>query len=142
MGQAELHLHLEGSIEPSTFPLLNPAITSEEAAQRYQFQDFAGFIACFRWVSQQLLGPEQYALVTRSLCERLAQAGVSYAEVTLAAGVVIWKEQDLAAVYQAVREESQRSSVEILWNLDSIRQFGPELAMQVVEFALEQAIMG
>ncbi len=138
MGQAELHLHLEGSIEPDTFLLLNPEISQEEIARYHDFTDFAGFIACFRWISQQLRGPQEYALVTRRLCERLQQQEITYAEVTLAAGVVIWKEQDLDAIYQAVRAESQRSAVEILWNLDSIRHLGPELAMQVAEFAAGQ----
>ena len=42
---------------------------------------------------------------------------MTYAEITLSAGVVLWKEQDLAAVYDAVWSESQRSSVRTL--LDS-----------------------
>ncbi len=59
-----------------------------------------------------------------------------YVELTLAAGVVLWKQQDLEAIFQAVRQASDASTVEVHWNLDSIRQFGPDAAMQVTEFAV------
>ena len=64
--------------------------------------------------------------------------GVTYAEVTLSAGVVLWKQQDLAAVYDAVWRESQRSPVKTFWILDAIRQFGPEKGMEVAEFAVSR----
>jgi adenosine deaminase/aminodeoxyfutalosine deaminase len=67
---------------------------------------------------------------------------VTYAEVTLSAGVVIWKEQDLAAVYQAVWRESQRSPVKTYWILDAIRQFGPEKGMEIAEFAVSRRNAG
>jgi aminodeoxyfutalosine deaminase len=135
MAHAELHLHLEGSIEPETIQLLDPALTLEEIQARYEFDDFPGFIASFRWTAQRLRGPEDYALIARHLLQRLERQDILYAEITLAAGVVLWKEQDLAATWDAVRAESDRSPVDVFWNLDSIRQFGPELAMRVAEFA-------
>ena len=63
---------------------------------------------------------------------------MTYAEITLSAGVVLWKQQDLAAVYDAVWRESQRSSVQTFWILDAIRQFGPEKGMEVAEFAVSR----
>lgn len=138
MAQAELHLHLEGSIDPDTIQLLDPGLTREEIEARYEFEDFAGFIACFRWIAQRLRGPEDYALITRRLLERLEREDILYAEITLSAGVVLWKKQDLAAIWDAIRDESDRSPVEVFWNLDSIRQFGPDLAMEVAEFAAKR----
>jgi aminodeoxyfutalosine deaminase len=135
MAHAELHLHLEGSIEPETLRLLDPDLTAQEIQARYEFHDFPGFISCFRWTAQRLRGPDDYALITRHLLERLQRENILYAEITLAAGVVLWKQQDLAAIWDAVRAESDRSPVDVFWNLDSIRQFGPELAMHVAEFA-------
>ena len=49
--------------------------------------------------------------------------------------MVLWKEQDLAAVYDAVWKESQSVSVKTRWILDAVRHFGPEHGMQVAEFA-------
>ncbi len=135
MAQAELHLHLEGSVEPDTLRALDPAITDSEIAGVYSFQDFAGFIEAFKWVALRLRSPHDYALITAALCRRLADAGIAYAEITLAAGVVLWRGQDLAATYSAVRQAALASPVEVKWNLDSIRQFGPALAQRVAEFA-------
>jgi len=135
MAQAELHLHLEGSVEPETLMQLDPALTPTDIAEAYRFADFAGFIGAFRWVTQRLRSPEDYALATAALCRKLAQEDITYAEITLAAGVVIWKEQDLAAIYAAVRASASASTIEVHWNLDSIRHFGPDLAWQVAQFA-------
>jgi adenosine deaminase/aminodeoxyfutalosine deaminase len=85
-----------------------------------------------------LENPQHYALATRHLLESLASQGVTYAEITLSAGVVLWKQQDLAAVYDAVWRESQRSSVRTFWILDAIRQFGAEKGMDVAKFAVSR----
>ncbi len=134
MALAELHLHLEGSIEPETLCRLDPSLTQAQVEQAYAFTDFAGFIQAFKWVALRLRSPEDYQLVTEALCRRLSREGISYAEVTLAAGVVIWTKQDLGAVFQAVRA-ADTSGVEVHWNLDTIRHFGADLAWQVAEFA-------
>ena len=91
------------------------------------------------WVTKQLRKPEHYAIATRHLLERLAAQNVTYAEITLSAGVVLWKEQDLAAVYEAVWKESQRASVKTRWILDAVRQFGAEHGMQVAKFAVTRS---
>lgn len=135
MAMAELHLHLEGSIEPETLCRLDPSLTPDEVEKAYTFTNFAGFIDAFKWVAQRLRSPEDYAMVTEALCQRLAGEGITYAEITLAAGVVIWKKQDLSAIFQAVRQAAKASEVEVHWNLDTIRHFGPDLAWQVAEFA-------
>jgi adenosine deaminase/aminodeoxyfutalosine deaminase len=61
---------------------------------------------------------------------------VRYAEITLSAGVVLWKQQDLAAVYDAIWKESQRSRVKTFWILDAVRHFGADPAGPVVDFAI------
>jgi aminodeoxyfutalosine deaminase len=135
MARAELHLHLEGSIDPATIRLLDPSISMPEIEKHFTFQGFAAFLSCFKWIAQRLKTPHDYATVTRRLLQRLHEQGIAYVELTLAAGVVIWKEHDLDAVFNAVQAEATASPVDVYWNLDSIRQFGPELAMQVAEFA-------
>jgi adenosine deaminase/aminodeoxyfutalosine deaminase len=138
MARSELHLHLEGSIDPATVQVLDPSLPLAEIEDHFVFSDFAGFLGSFKWIAQRLRTPADYGLITTRLLERLEAEGVRYVEMTLAAGVVIWKKQDLGEIYGAVRAAAQASGVEVHWNLDSIRQFGPELAMQVVEFAAGQ----
>jgi len=134
--KAELHLHLEGSIEAETFTAIDPSLTREEIDANLSCTSFEEFIRGYIWVTKQLRAPEHYALSTRHLLERLAAQNVTYAEITLSAGVVLWKEQDLAAVYDAVWKESQRSPVKTRWILDAVRHFGADHGMQVAKFAV------
>jgi adenosine deaminase/aminodeoxyfutalosine deaminase len=136
--KAELHLHLEGSIEPETLVELAPG--SDLA--RYQFVDFAGFIETFKRVTSYLRAPADYALITRRLLASLERQNVRYAEITLSAGVVLWRKQDFAAIYEAVREAAAESSVTVFWILDAIRHFGPEPAMEVARLAADRVEQG
>jgi len=136
---AELHLHLEGSIEPQTLQELNPALSDDEINRCTTFSDFPGFIEAFKWTTGFLRTPSDYALITRRLVERLAAQNVVYAEITLAAGVVLWKQLDFDAVWQAVRDAARHDKVEVNWVLDAIRHFGPEHVMQVARLAADRA---
>lgn len=139
MPLTELHLHLEGTVDRETLLLLDPSLGRAALDDAWQFTDFAGFISCFKFVAQRLRGPEDYALVTRRMVESLAGQGVGYAEVTLAAGVALWRGFDFDDIWQAVRgaqlEACRIWPVEIWWNLDAIRQFGPDHVMEVARLA-------
>src|SRR5207237_3927458 len=103
MPKAELHGHLEGSIEPETLHELDPATPVEEFRALYSYADFDAFLRAFGVVGKRLRGPEDYALVTCRLLERLAAQNVRYAEIILAADVVIWKEQEFGPIFEALR---------------------------------------
>jgi aminodeoxyfutalosine deaminase len=135
---AELHLHLEGSIEPHTLVEIDPSLQLDDVRERFRFHDFAGFIQSYVWVNKQLRSPEHYALAARRCFERLAEQGVVYAEVTLSVGIILWKEQNFHAIFDALAEESSRAAVQIRWVFDAIRQFGHEGAMRVAELAVER----
>ena len=140
--KAELHLHLEGSVEPETMRELAPEVPVEEIQSWYTYRDFAGFLDGFGRVVRRLRTPEDYALVTRRLLERLERENVRYAEIILSAGVVLWKEQEFAPIYEAVRQAAAASGVEVWWILDAVRHFGAEHAMQVAELAAERVADG
>jgi adenosine deaminase/aminodeoxyfutalosine deaminase len=137
--KAELHLHLEGSIEPETLRELDPFVDLDAC---YEYDSFLGFLQCFKRVTEHLGSPEAYALAARRLFERLAEQNVRYAEVTVSAGVVLWKKQEFAPIYIAVQREAARAKMEIRWILDAIRHFGAEHAMQVAELAAERVSEG
>src|SRR6185295_5834988 len=104
----------------------------------YSYADFDAFLRAFGAVGKCLRSPEDYALVTRRLLERLAAQNVRYAEIILAAGVVLWKGQEFAPIFDAVRAVATGSPVEVHWIFDAVRQFGVEQAMQVAEWAAER----
>lgn len=140
--KAELHLHLEGSVEPETLHELDPATPLEEFRALYSYADFDAFLRVFGAVGKRLRSPEDYALVTRRLLERLSAQNVRYAEIILAAGVVLWKGQEFGPIFDAVRDTAAGSPVEVRWILDAVRQFGAEHTMQVAVLAAERVRQG
>lgn len=139
MAFTELHVHLEGTVDRETVRLLDPAATEEAVAAAWNFTDFAGFIGCFKFVARRLRGPEDYALITRRMIESFARQQIRYAEVTLGAGVVLWRGFDFDAVWKAIRAAQKdacaATGVEIGWNLDAVRQMGAEHVMEVARVA-------
>jgi adenosine deaminase/aminodeoxyfutalosine deaminase len=133
--KAELHLHLEGSVDAETLHELDPATPLEELRALYPYPDFNAFLKTFGAVVTRLARPEDYALVTRRLLERLAAQNVRYAEIIIAAGVVLWKKQEFGPVFDAIHDAARGSPVEVRWILDAVRQFGVEPAWDVARLA-------
>ncbi len=143
MIRAELHVHLEGSLEPETLLEIDPSLSPAGIAANLPRQKtFDAFIESYIWVNRRLSKPEHYALAARRLLERLSRQDVTYAEITLSAGVILWKKQDLAAIYDALWEETRRSPVQAFWILDAVRQFGAETAQPVLDFAISRRDRG
>jgi len=138
MKKAELHVHLEGSVEAETLLEMDPALTRAEIVEATRYTDFAGFIEAYIWVNRRLAKPEHYALAARRLFEKLASQEVVYAEVTLSAGMMLWKGQDFAGIYAAVQREASKARLEVRWIVDAVRHFGAEAARPVFELAAER----
>ncbi len=140
--KAELHLHLEGSIQPATVCALTARhsiiLTEDEVRGRYSYRDFAGFIAAFKWVTSFLREPRDYGLIARDLCEHLLTQGVVYAEITLSVGVMLLREQQPEKNFEAIlraTEPFEKKGLRLNWIFDAARQFGPEAALEVVKAA-------
>ena len=140
--KAELHLHLEGSIQPATVCALTArhgvVMTEEEVRQRYAYRDFPEFIEAFKWVTSFLRDPQDYALIARDLAEHLLTQRVIYAEVTLSIGVMLLRKQHPEANFEALlraTEPFEGRGLRFRWVFDAARQFGVDAAMEVVESA-------
>jgi adenosine deaminase/aminodeoxyfutalosine deaminase len=140
--RAELHLHLEGSVSPAALKELEPGLTEEEIARELSYSDFDGFIRAFVWVNRKLRSPSDYAITARRLFQDLAAQNVCYAEVIVSAGVILWKKQDLSAIFDALEAEAASSPIPVRWILDATRQWGAIPAEPVFKFAAENQHRG
>jgi adenosine deaminase/aminodeoxyfutalosine deaminase len=142
--KAELHLHLEGSIEPTTLLELRQrhgkSSTAAEVEQLYRYDDFTGFLMAFKMVTEDLQTPEDYELITYRLMENLKAQGVLHAEVYVAVGVNLWRNQNFDAIFEGLekgRERGERDfGISLLWIFDAVRQFGADAARKVFEYAV------
>jgi aminodeoxyfutalosine deaminase len=144
--KAELHLHLEGSVAPSTLLELRQRHGMEgasisEVEQLYKYKDFAGFLSAFKDVTGHLRTPEDYELIAYRLMERLKAQNILHAEVIISVGVCLWRKQDFAAIFEGLERGRQRGEkdfgISLLWIFDAIRQFGAEKAQSVLDFAIQ-----
>src|SRR5260370_23125951 len=142
MPKAELHLHLEGSIQPATVCALTArhgvVITEQEVRQRYAYRDFPEFIEAFKWVTSFLREPQDYALIARDLAEHLLTQDVISAEVTLSVGVMLLRKQQPEKHFEALlraTEPFESRGLQFRWVFDAARQFGVDAAIEVVESA-------
>jgi adenosine deaminase/aminodeoxyfutalosine deaminase len=149
--KCELHLHLEGTIVPETLVLLSQRHDSEtetgpltlEAAQAlYKYADFQGFLMAFKAVTQRLLTPEDYELVTYEMLRRLAMQGVVHAEVYVSVGVVYyWRKAEFEPLFVGMERGRIRGErdfgVSLYWIFDAVRHFGVEEAARVFHKAAE-----
>ena len=139
--KAELHLHLEGSMDPSTVLELKKrhgrSGTVAEVEQLYRYKDFSGFLLAFKAVTEELETPEDYELSTYRLMEKLKKENVLHAEVYVSVGVCLWRRQDFDAIFAGLERGRQRGErdfgTSLLWIFDAVRQFGPEKAQRVAE---------
>ena len=89
MPKAELHVHLEGSIQPATLLQLAqrndvrlPAKTEGQLSEFYRFRDFPHFIRVYEAITSCLRSVEDYALIAYEFGRNCARQNVRYAEVT------------------------------------------------------------
>jgi len=142
--KAELHLHLEGSIDPPTLLELKQRQgkkgTLAEVEQLYRYKDFTGFLMAFKAVTEELQTPEDYELITYRLMEKLKADNVLHAEVYVSVGVCLWRKQDFDSIFAGLELGRKRGEhdfgTSLLWIFDAVRQFGADKAQPVAELAV------
>jgi adenosine deaminase/aminodeoxyfutalosine deaminase len=143
--KAELHLHLEGAIEPETVIELarnhGQQLNPEDVHKLYHYTDFSGFMLCFRETTKHLQTPEDYELITYRMMQSLAAQNVKHAEVYVAVGTCLYWGRQFEQIFEGLERGRQRGErdfgVSLYWIFDAVRHFGPEAAMCVAEHAVK-----
>jgi adenosine deaminase/aminodeoxyfutalosine deaminase len=145
--KVELHLHLEGTIEPETLVELSQRhdaepLTLADARQLYTYKSFLGFMDSFKAVSSRLRGPDDYELITYNMVRALAAQGVVHAEVYISFGIIYyWKQTEVEPFVEAIERGRLRGEREfgttVYWLIDAVRHFGVEEAARVFRKAAE-----
>jgi aminodeoxyfutalosine deaminase len=145
--KVELHIHLEGTIQPGTLLQLSKRhdaepLTAEAARKLYIYQDFSGFMDSFKAVSARLKGPDDYELITYNMIRDLAAQGVVHAEVYISFGIIFyWKHQEVEPYVEAIERGRVRGEQDfgttVYWLIDAVRHFGADEAMKVFRKAAE-----
>jgi adenosine deaminase/aminodeoxyfutalosine deaminase len=148
--KAELHLHLEGTIEPATLVELSQRhdrqpLTLAEAVALYYFTDFSGFLEAFKAVTARLVTPQDYELAAWRMAQHLARQGVVHAEVYISVGVIyLWRNHDpecfepiFAGLEQARLRAERELGLTLYWIFDAVRHFTIEEATRVFRKAIQ-----
>ena len=131
--KAELHVHLEGSVRPTTLLTLAernavslPVSSVEELQRWFAFRDFNHFIEIYFTISHCLKQAEDYELIVYEFAEEMARQHVRYAEVTFspsthefALGVPF--DVYFAGLTRGRERAYQDFNVEISWVFDIVR---------------------
>jgi len=160
--KAELHLHLEGTVDPLTLSQLSEKhrtpfpwagnrykplpdshrpLSVAEAAGLYNYADFTGFLMAFKAVTERLRDPDDFELIAYRLVEKLAAQSCRHAEVFISVGVIFWRGQQFDALFEGLERGRVRGEkdfgVSIYWIFDAVRHFGVEEAEKVLAKAIE-----
>src|SRR5579872_1223325 len=154
LSKAELHLHLEGTVDARTLAELSRRhdpipLTAQQALSLYEYPDFQGFLMAFKAVTQRLLTADDFELATYRMMERLHEQRVLHGEVYISVGVVHWRKQEFEPLFEGIergRLRGQRDfGVSVFWIFDAVRHFGVEPARRVFELAVryrQQNVIG
>src|SRR6267143_3378261 len=144
--KAELHLHLEGAIDPATLLEIQHShglktATLSDAEKLYQYSDFTGFLMAFKAITSHLQTPADYEPITYRLMQRLKADHVLHAEVYISVGVCLYRKQDFAAIFEGLERGRARGErdfgVSLLWIFDAVRHFGAGEAQRVAELTVQ-----
>jgi aminodeoxyfutalosine deaminase len=146
MPKVELHVHLEGSIRPSTLLTLArrnrvtlPADDLDGMRDFYRFVDFDHFIQVYLTISACLKTVDDFSLIAYEFGADMARQSIRYAEATFVPHISVVNtglpfEEILDGLNDGRARAREDFAVEFHWVLDIVRD-NPETRHQVAEWA-------
>lgn len=153
MPKVELHLHLEGSIAPRTLLEIAaqngielPARDIAGVEQLFSYRNFAEFITVFMAMARAIVRGADFARLAYELGMDLAAQSVRYAEVMISPMQHIRRGMDLyeaiAGTAEGFAQVERETGTQVRIALDHGRQYGPDLAWQVLDVARKAQPLG
>ena len=150
MPKVELHVHLEGSIQPETLLLLArrnsvtlPATTVEGLRRWYKFTDFPHFVEIYLAISACVCSPEDIEFIAREFLRGQAAQRILHSEVTFSpythfsTNRRIPFEDQIAALGRARAWAASELEISVNWVLDIVRNVRPiEHGLTVADWAI------
>ncbi len=153
--KAELHVHLEGSIQPTTLLALAqrngvqlPVQTVSDLQNWFTFRDFNHFIEIYFEISSCLKTSEDYELIAYEFGANMARQNVRYAEVTFSpsthqCSLGIPFDTFFTGLSRGRLRAQKEFGVEIRWIFDIVRDIPDKiLNRRRAEYTLAVALEG
>jgi adenosine deaminase len=147
--KVELHVHLEGSIQPETLLRLAgrhnvplPARTVEEMHDLYEYTTFLHFLEIYQMCTRVLLTSEDFAEITYEFLQQQAAQNVRYSEVMLSLSDHLIRGVPAETVLEGVWEGQRRGERDFDTRMNVILDPGrqwPEYVTAVSEIAVRHA---
>lgn len=136
--KAELHVHLEGSIQPATVLTLArrngvelPVNSVEEMQQWFKYRDFNHFIDIYLIISSCLKTADDYELIAYEFGANMARQHARYAEITFSPGTHAFVlgvpfETYFSGLTRGRQRARDEFGVEMRWIFDIVRNVEDE----------------
>lgn len=148
MPKVELHVHLEGSIQPETLLTLAqrnnvtlPYDTVEGLREWYTFRDFPHFVEIYLAISKCLRTADDIELIAREFLAGQAAQNIKHTEATYTAYTIyklcgIEFADQLAAIQRARAWAQTELGVDMTLTLDIAREIKPDAGKYTAEWAI------
>lgn len=141
--KAELHCHLEGAAPPALTEAqarkYNIDVSAYLRGGFYIWHDFASFLECYDKVSEVYKTDEDYALLTETYLQELAEIGTIYSELIVSPDhgkrIGLGADAYIAGVCEGIRQAKGKSGIEARLIVTGERHFGPESVIGAAEYA-------
>ena len=146
MPKTELHIHLEGSIQPTTLMQLAernqvqlPVQTVEELTALFRYENFDGFLKIFRTICDCLRTPADFELITYEYGRSMAEQNIRYAEVTFTPHSHTNETLTWEAMFEGIKAGRAKAAaewgVQMQW-IPDISRNQPQTSAQVTEWLI------
>jgi len=143
--KVEQHVHIVGSIRPSTLLWLlsesdieqSDLWNLEKVQELFQYRDFSHFIECYSFVTRSIRNEGQFERIVYEMLEDEARQNVRYVEASFSAPdhtrLGLDYSKALKAINRGIEKAHLDFGVECNLKIDLVRDYGPEAALKQLE---------